>query len=191
MAETYKSILRLPPDAYRTENRVLVWSADFEHAVFDINDAIHPNAICVWFELMARDSPTSYRQYTQKYRKDSPKDSGFPYGVWGVVEASFGKIDFVYGNPFGKESAFGITDNKNIDDNFACIALDNPKRKENVGGVMRACHVFGASLVVISGNRINEKIRSHVDTTKAYKHIPTIAAENVLDAVPYGAASCC
>lgn len=71
--------------------------------------------------------------------------------------------------------------------NFACIALDNPKHIENVGGVLRACHVFGAKMIILSGHRVKDKIRSHVDTTKAWKHIPTIISDDIFDVIPYDA----
>lgn len=69
--------------------------------------------------------------------------------------------------------------------NFACVALDNPKTLDNVGGVMRACHVFGVKMIAVSGNRLKSKIRSHVDTTSAYKHIPTIITDDVFDVLPF------
>lgn len=65
---------------------------------------------------------------------------------------------------------------------FSCVALDNPKTPANVGSVMRAAHVYGAGLVVVSGQRFK---RSGTDTTKAWRHIPVIEAEDVFDAIPF------
>ena len=65
---------------------------------------------------------------------------------------------------------------------FACIALDNPKFDVNIGGVFRAAGVYDADLIVVSKGRFR---RWPTDTTKAWRHIPTLRVESVLDAVPY------
>lgn len=65
---------------------------------------------------------------------------------------------------------------------FACIGLDNPKTPANVGSVLRASHVYGASMVAISGQRFK---RTATDTTKAWRHIPLVEVEDVFDAIPY------
>lgn len=70
-----------------------------------------------------------------------------------------------------------------MDRGYACIGLDNPKTPSNVGSVLRAAHVYGAGLIVVSGHRFK---RSGTDTTKAWRHIPLIQAEDVFDAIPYG-----
>ena len=71
--------------------------------------------------------------------------------------------------------------------NFACVALDNPKCVENVGGVLRASSVFGVKMVVLTGNRIKNKMKHSTDTTKAWRHIPTIITKDVFDVIPYSA----
>lgn len=65
---------------------------------------------------------------------------------------------------------------------YACIALDNPKNPTNVGAVLRAAHIYGAGLVVLSGQRFK---RASSDTTKAWRHMPLIEAADVFDAIPY------
>ena len=65
---------------------------------------------------------------------------------------------------------------------FACIALDNPKDPKNIGSVLRAAHVYSAALVVLSGKRF-QKVAT--DTTRAWRHMPFIQAEDVFDACPY------
>lgn len=65
---------------------------------------------------------------------------------------------------------------------FCMIGLERPKRDCNVGGVLRAAHVFGASGVVVAGMRFR---REPTDTTKAWRHIPVIETVGVLDAIPY------
>ena len=68
---------------------------------------------------------------------------------------------------------------------YAAVALDNPKDPENVGGTLRAAQVFGASLVVLSGPRIKNFVGHSTNTMRGHKHIPTIIAEDVFDALPY------
>lgn len=65
---------------------------------------------------------------------------------------------------------------------FACIALDNPKCKMNVGGVMRAAFIYEADLVVIAKGRFE---RVSTDTFKGWRHVPVIQNDNVFDAIPY------
>lgn len=67
---------------------------------------------------------------------------------------------------------------------FAAIGLDRPKNTANLGGVLRAAGVYGASMVAVAGDRMG---RFATDTMKAYKHMPCINVDNVLDAVPFGA----
>lgn len=68
---------------------------------------------------------------------------------------------------------------------YASIGLVRPKCVENVGSVLRAAHVYGASMVAIQGDRTN--LRSSQDTTKAYKHIPVLRGDDLLALCPYGA----
>jgi tRNA(Leu) C34 or U34 (ribose-2'-O)-methylase TrmL len=65
---------------------------------------------------------------------------------------------------------------------FSCIAFDNPKDPKNIGGVMRAAHVYGASLIVLSGGRYK---KSSADTTKAWRSVPLVEVDDVFDAIPY------
>ena len=68
---------------------------------------------------------------------------------------------------------------------YFAVALDNPKSGENVGGAMRAGQVFGAALIVIAGHRPPRFMRHPTDTMKAWRHIPTVMTEDVLDLQPY------
>ena len=63
--------------------------------------------------------------------------------------------------------------------------MDNPKSGDNVGGALRAAGVFGAAMVVISGERKKNFIRHPTDTLKAYSYIPTLLVDDVFDALPY------
>lgn len=68
------------------------------------------------------------------------------------------------------------------DRGYCMVALERPKRDCNVGGVLRAAHVFGACGIIIAGQRF---YREASDTTKAWRHIPVIRTDGVLDALPY------
>jgi tRNA(Leu) C34 or U34 (ribose-2'-O)-methylase TrmL len=65
---------------------------------------------------------------------------------------------------------------------YAAIGLCNPKTPMNVGGVMRAAQVYGAAMVVLSGQRFK---KWPTDTMKAWRHIPVLEFADLLDAVPY------
>ncbi len=66
---------------------------------------------------------------------------------------------------------------------YAAIGLDNPKCALNIGSVLRAAQAYGAAMVAISGNRI---IKSSItDTGKAYRHIPFLRTDDILDMIPY------
>ena len=65
---------------------------------------------------------------------------------------------------------------------FACIGLQNPKYNENVGGVIRACGNYKASLLIIAGLRYK---RQSTDTTKSYRHMPLLHVEDLKYAIPY------
>ncbi len=68
---------------------------------------------------------------------------------------------------------------------FAAVALDNPKCVSNVGGTMRAAQVYGAALIVISGQRFYKFKNSAADTMKAWRHTPVIETADVFDALPH------
>ncbi len=66
---------------------------------------------------------------------------------------------------------------------FASTGLVRPKVSANVGGVMRAAHVFGASLVAIQGDRT--PVTSCQDVTKAYRHIPVLRGDDLWSLIPF------
>lgn len=68
---------------------------------------------------------------------------------------------------------------------FACVGLDNPKSEPNVGGVMRACSVYGAAQVIVSGTRFKSIKRLPTDTVKTWKHMPVIETADIFDALPH------
>lgn len=65
---------------------------------------------------------------------------------------------------------------------YACIGLLAPKCDFNVGGVLRAAGCYGASLVIIKGERYR---RQATDTMAAYRRIPVVHTEDLLAVVPF------
>jgi tRNA(Leu) C34 or U34 (ribose-2'-O)-methylase TrmL len=67
---------------------------------------------------------------------------------------------------------------------YAVIALDNPKSPVNVGSAMRAAQCYSASLILIGGPRVRIANIS-TDTMKAYRHIPTMMVDDVMNHIPH------
>jgi len=67
---------------------------------------------------------------------------------------------------------------------YAAIGLDRVKCKANLGGVLRAVGVFNADLVMVSGARLGKYA---TDTTKAYRHVPSLQVDDLWANVPFGA----
>lgn len=69
---------------------------------------------------------------------------------------------------------------------YAAIGLVNPKSHINVGSALRACQVFGASLLITTGRRYE---RACTDTMAAYRHMPFIAgATDLWQHIPFDCA---
>lgn len=68
---------------------------------------------------------------------------------------------------------------------YAVIALDNPKSIPNLGGAMRAAQCYGAAMILIGGQRMANIRSIATDTMKAYRHIPTIWVDDVIEHIPY------
>lgn len=66
---------------------------------------------------------------------------------------------------------------------FFAIGLDRCKDKANVGGVLRAAGCYGASMVAVGGSRLG---KFSTDTQKAYRNIPCLNTDNLLDVHPFG-----
>ena len=70
---------------------------------------------------------------------------------------------------------------------FAALALHRPSRPENIGGAFRAADVYGARLVVLGGGELPPEPLGHpTDTTRAWRRIPVVFADEVLDVLPEG-----
>ena len=72
---------------------------------------------------------------------------------------------------------------------FASVGLVRPKDKANIGSVLRAAGCYDAKLVAIAGQRVKhgDAKNSATDTMKAWKQIPTVIGENIIDLIPVGA----
>lgn len=68
---------------------------------------------------------------------------------------------------------------------FASVGLIRPKCASNVGGVLRAAHAYGAKLVAIQGERT--PLASREDTSKAWRHVPVLRADDLFALIPYDA----
>ena len=65
---------------------------------------------------------------------------------------------------------------------YACIGLDNPKSKINVGAAMRAVGVYHAKGLYVTGNRYKP---GRTDTMKHYRHIPLIHTTDLHNVIPF------
>lgn len=64
---------------------------------------------------------------------------------------------------------------------FAGIGLDNPKCKMNVGSAIRACGVYNAQFLAVSGSRYKH---APTDTMKASRHLPVFQVQDLREMVP-------
>ena len=68
---------------------------------------------------------------------------------------------------------------------YAVVALDNPKSIPNLGGAMRAAQCYGAAMILIGGPRMLRLGKIATDTMKAYRHIPTMWVDDVMQHIPH------
>jgi tRNA(Leu) C34 or U34 (ribose-2'-O)-methylase TrmL len=68
---------------------------------------------------------------------------------------------------------------------YSSIGLVRPKDKHNIGGVLRAAFCYNVSMIAVEGERT--PIRSHLDTPKAWKHIPVIRGDDLHNMIPFDA----
>lgn len=70
---------------------------------------------------------------------------------------------------------------------FVAIGLVSPKNPLNAGSVLRAATCYSADAVIIEGARGHGAVANvATDTTKAWRHIPTILADDLFAAHPIG-----
>jgi tRNA(Leu) C34 or U34 (ribose-2'-O)-methylase TrmL len=67
---------------------------------------------------------------------------------------------------------------------FVGIGLDRPKSRENLGGVVRAAGCYGAQVVTVKGERMGGSYKT--DTQDAFKRIPVMKVEDLLESMPNG-----
>lgn len=65
---------------------------------------------------------------------------------------------------------------------FVGIGLDNPKFKENIGSAIRACGVYGASFLALTGSRCGTGV---TDTMKHYRRIPVFRTNDLHSIIPF------
>ena len=66
---------------------------------------------------------------------------------------------------------------------YAAIGLDNPKNVLNIGSVLRAAQAYDVAMVAMSGDRIKKS--GITDTGKAYRQLPFLRTDDILDIIPY------
>jgi len=62
------------------------------------------------------------------------------------------------------------------------VGLCQPKTPENIGAALRAATCFEVDIFAISGSRC---VRNKLDTTKAFRKIPVIRINYILEAIPF------
>ena len=65
---------------------------------------------------------------------------------------------------------------------YSAIGLINTKTEANVGGALRACSCYGASLIAIQGKRYGKE---RTDVLNTWKHIPLIHLKDIKEAIPF------
>jgi len=65
---------------------------------------------------------------------------------------------------------------------YSVIGLDNPKCNENIGSALRACGVYDAALMIVSGARYK---KNKLDTRAQYRHMPFLQVDDLLSHIPY------
>ena len=66
---------------------------------------------------------------------------------------------------------------------YAAIGLDNPKNVLNIGSVLGAAQAYDVAMVAMSGDRIKKS--GITDTGKAYRQLPFLRTDDILDIIPY------
>jgi len=65
---------------------------------------------------------------------------------------------------------------------YFAVGLHSPKTSNNIGAALRACGVFGAALLTVSGRRYKGSL---TDVWKQHKHTPLIQCANLMGMTPY------
>ena len=65
---------------------------------------------------------------------------------------------------------------------YFAVGLDNPKTPANIGGVLRACGCYDASLLAVAGARYK---KHSCDTMTQWRHMPMLQVDDLYDVIPY------
>lgn len=65
---------------------------------------------------------------------------------------------------------------------YSGIGLHNPKCHHNAGAALRACGVYDAGFMVVSGARYK---KSALDTMSAYRQVPFFQVDSLRECIPY------
>lgn len=65
---------------------------------------------------------------------------------------------------------------------YVGIGLDNPKHSVNIGAVLRASGIYGASFVAATGVRYG---KAPTDTMRAHRKIPLFSVDDLHNAIPF------
>lgn len=68
---------------------------------------------------------------------------------------------------------------------YCIIGLIQPKTPANIGSIMRACGVYGASQLFFTGQRFKKTRQFITDPQKHYRHIPLTNTDNLRNVIPY------
>ena len=80
---------------FMVQSSVLVWTANYETTVFQLDEQIHPATVYIWFQTFPRDPRWNPEEEPHTIEKWKLTGSD-----WELVETATGKIPFVSENPF-------------------------------------------------------------------------------------------
>lgn len=70
---------------------------------------------------------------------------------------------------------------------FYAIGLVRPKSPDNVGGILRAAHCYGAAMVAIQGDRCQSRKGIHhaTNTTAGERSLPVLRGDDLHEMIPF------
>jgi tRNA(Leu) C34 or U34 (ribose-2'-O)-methylase TrmL len=77
--------------------------------------------------------------------------------------------------------------NKPILRGYSAVGLSKIKNHHNYGGVIRAAHCYGASMIAIAGARydVNRVVTNSENTTKGERSIPIVHGDDLQTLIPF------
>ena len=113
--DVFREHIPLLDGEFITSDKCLVWTSNYEHAVFDIQDEIHRAAVYIWIQTGLTHVPCSLISKFQ-----------LMHGIWKRVEKCDGTLPFVNNNPFDPRK-------DNAASNTAKSVFLQNKKKEMLG----------------------------------------------------------